>query len=118
MSKLTISRRTLLRGALGTGIAIALPPLEAMVDSKQALAQGMPKKRFMTFFMGNGVPTLGYCHNSGANVCTERWLPPNLGANFTLSESMQPLAPIKSFVRVMSGLKNPYHDSTSHTANM
>lgn len=117
MSKLTINRRSLLRGALGTGIAIALPPLEAMVDSKRALAQGTPKKRFMTFFMGNGVPTLGYCHNSGSNVCTERWLPPNLGANFTLSESMQPLAPIKAFVRVMSGLKNPYHGD-AHTANM
>jgi hypothetical protein len=116
MSKFTLNRRALLRGALGTGVAIALPPLEAMVGSSQALGQvAGAKKRFMTFYMGNGVPTLGYCGGSG---CTERWLPPNQGANFTLSEAMGTLAPIKQYVRVMSGLRNPHGDSISHTANM
>ncbi|HKP64836.1 MAG TPA: DUF1552 domain-containing protein [Polyangiales bacterium] len=87
-----IRRRTLLRGlAYGGAVSIALPVLDCMLDSSgRALAQGMPlPKRFGVFFWGNGVRLARYT--------------PSTTGNYTLSETLKPLANVKDYVSVLSG---------------
>lgn len=54
MSRFTLSRRTLLRGA---GVSLALPVLEAMAPVGRARAQTGGLRNFLAFFMPNGVDT-------------------------------------------------------------
>ena len=84
--KLPLSRRTLLRGA---GAAIGLPWLEAMA------APGAPKPpvRLAALYMPNGV-----------NV--DAWMPKGKGRDFELSETLEPLRPVKDSVTVVSNLWN------------
>lgn len=84
-----LSRRAVLRGL---GATIALPTLEAMLDSHgTALAQGQAlPKRFATFFWGNG-------------VILPRWRPTATGENWQPSEALVPLAGIKDYVNVITG---------------
>jgi hypothetical protein len=77
-------RRRFLRGAAGA--AVALPLLEAM-DDAWAGGTGFPR-RFVVFFTANGtVPSM--------------WTP---GPDFTLSPILQPLAPHRDDIIVMSGI--------------
>jgi Protein of unknown function (DUF1552) len=96
-SKFTLSRRTLLRGALGGGAlaCIGLPVLDAMLDSHgEALADGAAlPKRLMTWFFGNGVRL-------------DRFVPANEGANYTLSSELAPLADVKDYCAILSGRDN------------
>ncbi|HEX4804049.1 MAG TPA: DUF1552 domain-containing protein [Myxococcaceae bacterium] len=91
MKPLLLKRRTVLRGL---GAAVALPTLEAMLNSHgTAYAGGAPvPKRFATFFFGNG-------------VILNRWRPSATGADWPLSEELTPLANVKSYVNVVSGYK-------------
>lgn len=91
MNGFALSRRTVLKGL---GAAVALPALEAMLDSHgTAYASGTPlPKRFATFFFGNG-------------VILSRWRPPTIGVNWELTEELAPLANVKSYVNVVSGYK-------------
>ena len=91
MKPLLLKRRTLLRGL---GAAVALPTLEAMLNSHgTAYAGGAPlPKRFATFFFGNG-------------VILNRWRPSATGTDWPLSEELTPLANVKSYVNVVSGYK-------------
>ncbi|MBL8949131.1 MAG: DUF1552 domain-containing protein [Myxococcaceae bacterium] len=90
-----LSRRTLLRGA---GAAIALPTLDAMLNSHgTAYAQGMElPKRFVVWFFGNG-------------VLRSRWNPSATGGNWQLTEQLAPLVDaargidLKSYVNVVTG---------------
>jgi hypothetical protein len=92
MKKLT--RRTLLRGVLGGAtIGVALPFLDMFLnDNGQALAatgQRLPV-RFGTWIWGCGfVP--------------ERWIPTTTGADYVLSPDLEPLAPYKSKLAILSG---------------
>lgn len=95
MSRLHLSRRTMLRG-LGT--LLALPTLEAMLPGT-ALAQSTRPKRFVAFYVPNGIRM-------------NRWTPAQTGASFSLSSILQPLgayngqASIQSDALVLSGLAN------------
>ncbi len=84
------SRRTVLRGA---GVALALPWLESLVRPASAQSAPIPK-RFIAFFLPCGAP--------------EKWQPPMTGegAGWQLSSVLEPLAPLKSKVSVISGLEN------------
>jgi hypothetical protein len=86
-----LGRRTLLKGA---GAAIALPALEAMLNSSgTAFAQGAPiPKRFATFFFGNG-------------VILNRWRPTTTGPDWALTEELAPLARVQDYVNVVSGYR-------------
>jgi len=93
----TLSRRTLLRGALGgAAITIGLPPLEIFLNPNgdaYASTGGLPV-RFALFFWGNGnLPDL--------------WNPAEAGEGDTwqLSEQLAPLASLKSKLAVVSGLE-------------
>jgi hypothetical protein len=108
MPRPKISRRTVLRGALGgVGIGVALPPLEAMFNSNgTAYAQGAPiPKRLGIFFWGDGVKP-------------DRWVPTNTGSSWTSSPALLPLetAGVKDYVNVVSGTLITSGDERGHHA--
>ena len=97
MSRTKISRRTILRGAVGgTAVGFGLPPLEAMFNvNGTAFADGTAiPKRMGIFFWGNGVRP-------------DQWTPPNVGTNWTSSPLLMPLetAGVKDYVNVVSGMQ-------------
>lgn len=106
MRRTTLKRRTFLRGV--GGAMLALPVLEAMLDRHgTALAQGRAlPKRFGVFFWGNGVRL-------------DRWNPSATGPNYPLSPELQPLAPVRDYVNVISNFKvraagpRGHHDGVS-----
>ena len=92
MSFLTKSlpRRTLLRGL---GATMALPFLEAMLPpfSLKGLASSTPVHRFQAFYTPNG-------------MAMEYWTPKGEGNAFELSPILEPMAPFKNQMLVLSGL--------------
>jgi hypothetical protein len=84
----SLPRRTVLRGM---GAAIALPFLEAMLPSR-ARASAKPAHRFQTFYVPNG-------------MAMEHWSPKGEGAAFELSPILEPLAPFRNQMLVLSGVK-------------
>jgi hypothetical protein len=92
ITKKAISRRTLLRGI---GTTLALPLLDGMVPALTALAKtgAIPPTRFGAFYVPMG-------------MIMENWTPKTTGAGFDLTPIMQPLAPFKNQITVVSGLNN------------
>src|ERR1044072_7907527 len=93
-----LDRRTVLRGMLATGAAVAipLPLLESMLNSNgTALAQSDAalSPLFVSWFFGNG-------------SLPGKWKPTGTGsgAAWQLSPQLQPLADFKSYLTVISGL--------------
>ncbi len=103
MSKYALDRRTFLRGAVGGVLtALALPPLEAMLNVHgTALANGtaLPSKLGL-WFWGNGVRP-------------ERWRPQGMGAQWTPSEELMPLSSLRSKLNVVSNYAIK-HNGTAH----
>jgi hypothetical protein len=92
-----ISRRQVLRGSFagGAAITIGLPLLEAMLDvngERLAHGQALPK-RFGVFFFGNG-----------RGVEAGKWKPSGAGATWTPSVELAPLAEVKEYVSVVTGM--------------
>src|SRR5215475_2653541 len=87
----SLTRRTVLRGI---GASLALPFLEAMVPSAKAAAK--PVRRFLTFYVPNG-------------MAMEYWSPKGEGASFELSPILQPLAPFRNQMLVLSGLHSSWN---------
>jgi len=86
-----LPRRKVLRGM---GITLALPFLDAMVPalSPRARAATRPAHRFQAFYVPNG-------------MAMEYWTPKGEGNAFELSPIMEPLAPFRNQLLVLSGLK-------------
>jgi hypothetical protein len=78
----------------GLGAAVALPFLDAMLPaaSLRARAAGTPVQRFQTFYVPNG-------------MAMECWTPKGVGSAFELSPILEPLAPFRNQLLVVSGLK-------------
>ena len=93
ITKKHLPRRTFLRGA---GYAIALPLLDAMIPAATALAKtaASPAKPYMGFFYLPHGQIMG------------SWTPKTEGANYELSEILEPFAPFKKQLTVISGLGN------------
>jgi len=108
INRRTIPRRTFLRGLVGGSAAVVgLPLLEAMLDSHgEALADGnaLPT-RFITWFFGNG-------------VILPRFEPAATGPNYPLSEQLQPLAGVRDYVTVLTGLRNRCEQTVTHHEGM
>jgi hypothetical protein len=103
-----LKRRTFLRGALGGGVAsIALPALDAMMNLEQtAFADGSSSpRRYMSWFHGNG-------------YILDRWEPIGTGANWMLNTHMQPLASLKDYLTVITGLTNCATEQITHHEGM
>ncbi|WP_159981837.1 MULTISPECIES: DUF1552 domain-containing protein [unclassified Novosphingobium] len=86
-----LSRRTLLRGA---GAAMALPFLEAMMPSARAADVASRPKRLQVFYSPNGMTMPGF-------------QPTATGTDFTLPPTLEPLAPHRGDISVISGLGHP-----------
>jgi hypothetical protein len=73
---------------------MALPLLEAMLPAfaPRARAAGQAAHRFLTFYVPNG-------------MAMEYWLPKGEGTAFELSPIMEPLAPFRDQMIVLSGVK-------------
>lgn len=92
MSLLTskqLPRRTVLRGL---GVTLSLPLLDAMFPAGVRAQARKPIHRFQTFYVPNG-------------MAMEYWLPTGVGRDFPLSPILEPLAPYRSQMTVLSGLK-------------
>src|SRR5213594_792689 len=83
----SLSRRTVLRGL---GATVALPFLDAMVPSARAAAK--PVNRFLAFYVPNG-------------MAMEYWTPKGEGSRFELSPILEPMAPYRNQMTVLSGLR-------------
>lgn len=97
LDKFKLSRRHMLRGLVaGSAVAIALPPLEAMMGrSRTASAGGDLPKRFISFFFGNGVQLRNF-------------EPDTTGPDWTPSPQLQPFADagVKDYVTLCTGMAN------------
>jgi Protein of unknown function (DUF1552) len=87
----SLPRRTALRGI---GATVALPFLEAMLPRFSLSAQAVrkPVHRFQTFYVPNG-------------MAMEYWSPKGEGSAFELSPILEPLAPFRNQMLVLSGIK-------------
>jgi hypothetical protein len=106
ISQVKLDRRTALRGMLGgLTVAIGLPPLEAMLNSNgTAYGQGVSlPRRLGIFFWGNGVKL-------------DRWTPSDQGPNWTPSPALEPLASVKEYVSVVSGMRIMTGNERGHHA--
>jgi hypothetical protein len=96
------SRRQILKG---TGVALALPWLETFAP-RRAMAAGTPK-RYISVYFPNGT--------------ADYWKPTGGGATWNLSPMLQPFAPLKSKLTVISNIGNysPFggHIEPSHGHN-
>jgi hypothetical protein len=91
LSSKPLPRRTMLRGL---GATVALPLLEAMLPpfARRAHAAVRPAQRFLAFYVPNG-------------MAMEYWAPKGDGAEFELSPILEPLAPFRNQMLVLSGIK-------------
>jgi hypothetical protein len=99
-----ISRRTMLRGALGAGVA--LPWLEIMMPrGLRAQAAATPPKRFGIFFSPCGtIPENWRSTAINPSVATPSSTSPAISTQFTLSPILQPLAPFQQDIVVVRGV--------------
>jgi hypothetical protein len=101
MPPFKLSRRTVLKG-IG-GVSLALPLLDAMVDSAPAFAQTARPKRFVVCFGGQSLGGDGDpLHND--------YVPNTVGRNYDLKSALAPFADhnnIKNEISVVSGLSIP-----------
>src|ERR1700726_1750524 len=87
----SLPRRTVLRGF---GATMALPFLDAMLPpfSLRAQSAAKPVHRFQTFYVPNG-------------MAMEYWTPKGEGSGFELTPILEPLAPFRNQMLVLSGIK-------------
>jgi hypothetical protein len=106
LTRKALSRRTFLRGV---GTAVALPLLDAMIPAATALAD--------TPAAPSRLRRLGYVYMPMGRDVT-RWTPPNTDNLDQLSPTLEPLAPVKDSVTVISNLdlQNAY-PGTHATSN-
>jgi len=91
----TISRRTALKGMLGgSAVTVGVPLLDCFLDGNgAALASGAPMPlRFGTWFWGCG-------------MTPARWVPKTLGAGYDIPAELEPIAPYKDQIVVLSGFQ-------------
>ena len=94
-----LSRRLFLQGisAAGSAVRLGLPPLAAMCNSNGTAYAAAGKQfptRFVFWFNGNGIPE-------------KYWVPRETGSEFSLPSCLQPLAPFRSDIHVVTGLDSP-----------
>ena len=99
-----INRRQFLRGMMAGGLVTLHLPMLELFMSRKALAQdgGFPK-RFGLFYWGNGNRP-------------ENWVPTGegFGDDWTLSQSLQALAPVKDKLSVVTGMSTKVPNTSPH----
>jgi hypothetical protein len=98
-----LSRRTFLHGV---GVSLALPLLDSMVPAATALGQtaALPRTRLGAIYFPHG-------------AIMPRWTPATEGAGFELPPILQPLAPFRDRITVISDLRHAQAYGSGATAN-
>jgi hypothetical protein len=112
LTKKHLSRRTFLRG---TGVALALPFLDAMVPAATALAQtaAAPKTRAGFFYLPHGA----IMNNTPFGKDVDGWTSSGKGADFKLGHTVAPLEPLKKYVTTFENIENTAAGGSVHTLN-
>ena len=97
----TLSRRTLLRGAGGVGIA--LPFLDIMRPAKASAAGAAPRRLFIMTGVDGVVP--------------ETWFPTGGEKDFKLGASMAALEPLRDHLIIVDGIRKMQRGTTDGTAH-
>ena len=99
ISRKYLSRRTVLRGL---GATVSLPLLDAMVPAATALSKtaAAPAMRLGFFYFPHG-------------AIMEKWTPTTAGRDFELSPILQPFAPLRKQLTVVSNIGNKPGESRS-----
>lgn len=108
MTRFSLSRRTMLRGlAGGATVSVGLPILECMLNANGTAFAG-----------GESLPLrfLMYYWADGANL--GQFEPAQVGADWTLSPLMQPLAAVKDYITICTGLQNRAEERITHHEGM
>ncbi|MEM1296951.1 MAG: DUF1552 domain-containing protein [Verrucomicrobiota bacterium] len=92
----TLSRRTLLQGV---GVSIGLPFLEAMTPGRVTAAASRSPKRIAFFYIPNG-------------VVGDAWHPRQVGSDFELPASLEPLAGLRDRISLFTGLDREFRGGT------
>jgi hypothetical protein len=98
MTAFRLNRRTLLRGACGT--LLALPALEIMLGSRAKGQEATAPKRFVMFYTPNG-------SNAGSHEAIEnqtKFWPAATGPDFVLGSEVSPLEALREKLLIVSGV--------------
>jgi hypothetical protein len=97
ITKMSLPRRTVLRGI---GATLALPLLDSMVPALSALraTAGAPARRLGIVYVPNG-------------IYMSKWTPASEGSAFELAQTLEPLAPYRDQIVVLTGLSNKQGDA-------
>ena len=108
ITKKHLSRRTVLRGA---GIALGLPFLESMVPAQTPLAKtaAVPKSRLCCIEMVHGS-----AGSTGEGSNKHYWSPEKTGSDFAFSQTLEPLAPYRDYITIVSD--TDLHPATAWSA--
>ncbi len=91
-----LSRRTVLRGL---GVSLALPLLDSMVPAQTPLHKtaAAPRTRLACIEMVHGA-----AGSTGEGTNKHYWAPEKIGSDFEWSQSLEPLAPFRDYVTIVS----------------
>jgi hypothetical protein len=97
IAKKHLSRRTVLRGM---GASLALPLLDSMVPAQTPLRQtaASPRTRLACIEMVHGA-----AGSAGQSDGNHYWSPEKEGTDFDFSYSLEPLAPFREYITIVSG---------------
>jgi Protein of unknown function (DUF1552) len=112
LTKKHLSRRTFLRGS---GVALALPFLDAMVPAATALADtaAAPKTRAGFFYIPHGA----IMNNTVFGKEVDAWSSTGKGEDFKLGKTLASLEPLKKYVTTFDNLENLAAGGSVHTLN-
>ena len=112
LTKKHLSRRTFLRGS---GVALGLPFLEAMVPAGTALAQtaAAPKTRAGFFYLPHGA----IMNNTVYGKEVDTWSSTGKGADYKLGATVSSLEPYKKYVTTFDNIENSTALGSVHTLN-
>jgi hypothetical protein len=112
LTKKYLDRRTFLRGS---GVALALPFLDAMVPAATALANSpaAPKTRAGFFYLPHGA----IMNNTPFGKEVDAWTSTGKGDSFKLGHTVSPLEPFKRYVTTFENIENTAAGGSVHTLN-
>ena len=108
ITKKHISRREVLRGL---GVTVALPLLDSMVPALTLLSQSAaaPGCRLCCIEMVHGA-----AGSTGQGSSKHYWAPEKAGRDFEFSHSLEPLAPFRDYITIISD--TDLHPATAYSA--
>jgi hypothetical protein len=108
ITKKHISRREVLRGM---GVALSLPLLDSMVPAQTPLVKtaASPQTRLACIEMVHGA-----AGSTGEGTAKHYWSPEKEGADFEFSQTLEPLAPYRDYITIVSN--TDLHPATAWAA--